>query len=108
MIKRSDFLNLLAKSKGKTRRDKLIDLADKNEINAIVECIVNALAGNIPLKKQHITNMKKHRKQLRMISQKQYPMKQKKKLMKQTGGLLPALLPLALSAIGNLVGSFLK
>lgn len=108
VLKRSDFLNLLAKSKNKARRDKLIDLADKSEVNAVAECIVNALAGNIPIKKRCVSKMKRHRNKLRMISHKQYPLKKKKELIKQTGGLLAGILPLALSTLGSLVTSFMK
>lgn len=108
VLKRSDFLNLVAKSKNKKRRDKLIDLADRSEIDAISECIVNALAGNIPVKKNHISKMKRHKKKLRLISRKKYPVRERKELIKQTGGILTGILPLALSTLGSLVSSLMK
>ena len=37
VLKRKDYLNLLAKSRNKKRRDALVDLADSSEIRAITE-----------------------------------------------------------------------
>ena len=108
VLKRSDYLNLLAKSKNKKRRNALIDVADKAEILAISECIANALAGVLPLRATHINKMKKFKKKLRMISERKVPNGKKKVLIKQTGGILAGILPLALSAVGSLVSSFLR
>jgi hypothetical protein len=102
VMKKKDYLNLLAKSKGKSRRDKLIDIGDKSEMDAVSECVMNALAGNLQLKDCQFKKLQKHAKALRWVAKKSLPLRKKKALLKQSGGILPILLPLALSAVGSL------
>lgn len=109
VLKRKDYLALLVKSKNnRKRRDKLVDLADNSEVKAISEIVANALAGNLPLHSDCLAKMRRHKKKLRLISQKNYPVKRKKALIKQTGGILPALIPLGISAIAALFKTFTK
>ena len=108
VLKRQDYLNLLAKSKNKKRRHLLIDLADPSELKAITEIVKNCISGNVPLDTACIKKMRRHKNKLRLISKKRFPLKQKKELMKQTGGILPALIPLAISTVASLVKSFIK
>lgn len=102
VMKKRDYLNLLAKSKSKSRRDKLIDVGDKSEMDAVSECVKNALVGTLPLNPGQFKQLKKHAKALRWIAKRALPIKKKKTLLKQTGGILPILLPLALSAVGSI------
>lgn len=106
VLKRKDYLNLLASTKSKKKRDKLIEVASPSDISAISEIIANSLAGNVPLKSKHVSKMRRHRKKLRLISQKRYPVKRKKALIKQTGGILGAIIPLALQTITSLFKKF--
>jgi len=100
-LKHKEFLTLLAKTKDKKRRNKLIDAGDNNEIRAISECIMNIIQGNVPITKSQLKQLKQHKNVLRSLSKKCYSMKRKKIILKQKGGFLPALLPMALKAIGG-------
>ena len=104
ILKRKDYLSLLSKSKSKKRRDALIDLADKNEIQALAEIFLNTIRGNVPLTNAQLKRLEKYKKVLRKLSEKQCSVKKKKKILKQQGGLLPFLLPLAFSALSGLFG----
>lgn len=106
VLKRKDFLSLLARSKNKKRRDKLVEIADSSEVKAISEIIANALAGNLPLHRDCVSKMRRHKKKLRLISKKRYPVKHKKDLIKQTGGILSAIIPLAVSTVASLIKGF--
>ena len=108
VLKRKDYLNLLATSKNKKRRDSLVNLASPEEIRAITEIVKNCLVGNVPLHADCLSKMKRHRKKLRLISQRRYPVKRKKTLIKQTGGILSALIPLGVSALSSLIGQLAK
>lgn len=105
LLKRKDFLNLLSKSKrNKKRRNLLIDIADKEEINALSEIILNALRGNLPLKKKEIKELNKYKHVLRKLIKRTYSIKKKKAILKQKGGFLGAIIPIALSALGSIFG----
>lgn len=102
-LKHKDYLSLLSKSKSKKRRHLLIDLANTAEIKAIAECILNILSGNIRLKSNQKKKLKRYRSALRDVANKHYSTKQKKYILRQKGGFLPALLPLAISALTSIV-----
>jgi len=109
IAKRQDFLRLLAKTrpKDRKRRNALIALADKSELAAISELVLNALKGNIPLKPKLKRVLQKEKVSLRRISDKKYPVKKKKRILKQSGGFLGALIPVALKAAASILGPLL-
>jgi uncharacterized protein YlxP (DUF503 family) len=95
-------LTLLSKTKEKKRRNKLIDVASNNEIRAISECIMNIIQGNVPISKTQLQHLKQHKNVLRSISSKCHSMKRKRTILKQKGGFLPAIIPVALKALSSL------
>lgn len=102
-VKHKEFLYLLSKANNKKRRINLIDAADSKEIRAVSECIHNILSGNVSVTKKQIDNLRRYRHALRTLSSRCFPMKKKKEILKQKGGFLGALLPIALSAVGGLL-----
>ncbi len=102
-LKHKDYLTLLSKAKKSKRRKLLIDLADCDEIRAISECIANVLTGNVRLKSAHKKKLERHKQVLRSLISKSSSTKKKKQLLQQKGGFLPALLPLALSAVSSIL-----
>ena len=108
LYKRKDYLSLFANSAKKTkRRNALINLADTCEIKAIAEIVDNILKGNIPLTREQVAKLKKHKKHLRQIAKRKVATKTKKKLLKQTGGFLSTLIPVALSMLASLIPTFI-
>jgi hypothetical protein len=101
-----DYLTLLSKSKHAGRRAKLIDAGDKHQIRAVAECVNNIVKGNVPLNKTQFTKLKKHRIALREVvtscSNKQ------RSLLKQKGGFLPMLLPIAINALSGLFSGLIS
>lgn len=100
--KRRDFLNLLGKSKTKHRRNLLIELADRGELNAVCECIDNVLRGNVRLPRSKINKLNKYKKHLRLLTKKRLSNKKRKATLKQHGGFLSILLPTALSLLSTI------
>ena len=100
-IKRRDYLTLLSNSKSKKRRDKLIDIADAKEMNAIAECVLNILKGNITIPKDKMRSIRQYKNDMRVLSRKSCSNKLKKNLLKQRGGILPLILPIALGALAK-------
>lgn len=102
-----DYLSLLSKKNNRKRRNLLIDYAEKGEIIALQEIVQNLLFGNIPLNKKQKNKLKRHKLLLRKLVNK-CSFKKKKSLLKQQGGFLASLLPIALSLIGGLFGASRK
>jgi hypothetical protein len=102
-VKHKDFLSLLSKSKSKKRRDQLIDLATKNEICAIIECVYNFLKGRVKHSHDQKQKLARYKNALRKVAQHKGSVKNSKQIIKQEGGFLPALIPLALGAIGKIL-----
>ena len=98
------YLTLLSKSKQKNRRNKLLDVASTGEIKAISECVKNIVEGNVAISNKDLHILKRHKQVLRSIAQRCYPVKRKRSLLKQKGGFLFQLLPLAISALTGLFG----
>ena len=107
-FKHKDYLTLFSTTKNRARRDKLVDLAHSAEIRAISECIQNILQGNVPLERHHLQQMKRYKELLRSLTKKCYSVKKKKVLLKQKGGFIGALIPLAVSALGGILPQIFK
>ena len=107
-IKHKEYLTLLSKSKNTSRRKNLIEAGNNSEIRAITECLRNLIEGNVPINKGQLSLLKRYKSVLRSLASKCQPIKSKKKILKQKGGFLAALLPIALSALGGLVGGIFR
>jgi len=101
-LTKRDFLTIVAKSRGRKRRNALIQVADKSEISALSECVMNFLAGKVKMPKKHLEFLKKYKKAMRLIAEKNKNLKTKKSLLQKKGEFLPEILPFALRTIGKL------
>lgn len=96
-------LQLLSCCKNK-KRIKIIETCDGSLIEAIGECIRNVLKKVVPLSKPQFHKLKKHKRHLRILGNKKTALKVKRKLLKQHGGFLPALLGPVVSFLAGLFG----
>ena len=103
-----DYLRLLSKLEKPSKRNQLIDIGNKDNINAICQCIRNVLKGNIHLKDHEINKLRKYKNTLFTLAKKNTSLIKKKQALKQRGGFLPFLLPLAVDLIGGLLGKIAK
>jgi len=101
-LKHKDYLTLLSTSKNKSRREHLLDAATSSEIRSVTECIQNLVEGNIPLGKKELQHLRRYKKVLRTLARKCVATKEKRVILKQKGGFLSLLLPLAIKAISGL------
>ena len=103
-LKRKHFLNLLAKkSKSAAKRKLMTEFATRGDINAISECTRNLLKGNIPLNDKQYNKFYHCRHDIRYLANKRNSLKSKKDIINQRGGFLSTLLPLAVSAVIEVV-----
>ena len=99
------FLYSCFKSSGKQRRD-MITTANRGQIESISEIALNLLKGNILVPKSSFERLKPHKDKLLYLTRKKPSLKQKKQVLNQKGGFLPALAgliaPLAVDLLGKL------
>lgn len=101
----ADFLSLMEKKGRKPKeRKRLLDLADRGDIEACCEVYLNAIRGNINITPKLARSLKQHQKDCRKLLNRNIGLTQKKKILAgQTGGFLPLLLgslaPMALSVV---------
>ena len=101
-LKRRDYLTLLANSKDVKRRKALLDVATKQEI--ISECLLNIVNGRVRISPSKIGKLKKIKRHLKDLTNKRCSFKKRKQILKQEGGFLTSILPVALSVLGSLFG----
>lgn len=107
-VARRDFLNLLAKSNTPRRRRLLTEWADKADMDALSEISFNTLKGNIKLSPQMHKKLKRYRGAIRTLASKKSSLSKKKSVVKQHGGFMSSLIPLALAAVTSLVPELIK
>jgi hypothetical protein len=100
-----DFLSLLGRCKNKNLREKLVDLANKGQIEAVLECIDNVNNQNVTVPPDYAKKLLRHRKLVQHLKSPRLNLQTKKDLLAQSGGFLGALIPLAISAVGGLINT---
>lgn len=80
---------------------------NKDQVKAICECVDNVLSGNIPIDSTTIKKLRRRRKALTAIRNKNIPLAEKKQLINQTGGFLPALLVPVLATAASFLGDII-
>ena len=102
------FLCACFKGHGKQRRD-MITAANRGQIESISEIALNQLKGNILIPKSSFERLKPYKDKLLYLTRKNPSLKQKKEVLNQKGGFLPALVgivaPLAVDLLGKLFKS---
>ena len=101
------FLCACFKSNGKQRID-LITHANRGQMEAIGEVALNLLKGNIIVPKPSFKRLKPHKSKLLYLTRKKPSLKQKKELLNQKGGFLPALASLIAPLAVDLLGKVFK
>lgn len=96
-------LHVLCKAKPAVAK-VIVREGNKDLINALCECCLNVLYGNVPLTSSQRKKLSRHKHVMRKLVVKSpaSSLVRKKKLL-QTGGFLPALIAPALSLIGSLI-----
>lgn len=104
----ADYLSLLHRTKNKKKRNQLIDLASKDQIDAISEVIENILRGTLVLTQVQKEKLRRYRNCMRLLITKRIPLVKKRTyLQSYSGGFLPALLGAAIPAIGSLISGLM-
>lgn len=84
------------------KRKELFKKIPNAAIKTVGECCLNTLRGNISLTQGQKKALSRHKKVLRVLSERKVPLFKKRKLIIQKGGFLNYLIPAALTALTNL------
>ena len=99
--KNHHFLYMLAKAAPAQKR-ALLRTANNSQVSALCEICLNILAGYLPI---NIKRLKRYKDAIRKLSKRSISIRKKKSLLvNQSGGFLPALAPVILSALAGVVG----
>ncbi len=104
LVKYYKTLRYLNKCQEKPERKSVVSNANRELIQCICECVHNVVNGNIPISKPRVEKLAGHKKKIAKLLSKQTGLKQKKKLLIQSGGFLPLLLTPILGIVGSLIG----
>ena len=107
-VEHLDFLSLLGKARGRKLRQQLIHLANKGQIDAVLECIENVNNHNVHIPANHVKKLRRYSPVVRGLKAPRTSLSTKKRLLGQSGGFLASLIPMAVSAIGGLINAFKK
>ena len=101
------FLCTCFKSTGKQQKEMLAN-ANKGQIEAVGEIALNLLKGNILIPNSSFKRLKPHKSKLLYLTRKKPTLKQKKQVLNQKGGFLPALAALVAPLAVDLLGKVFK
>ena len=87
----------------KQKRNHIIDVAGKELVHCICDCVLNVLNGNIFISEEEKKKLKKHEYSLRELVKKKTSDKKRRHLIPE-GGLIGALIPILGGLVGKLFG----
>ena len=102
--KHEAFLDLLS-STNPIQRKALIRTASEEQLRSVCECALNILRQQVHLSPKQIAELRKHRSLVYKLADRSIPIPRKRKLLEQSGGVLPALLVPVLSSVLGAVAS---
>jgi hypothetical protein len=102
----ADFLQKVYKGSVRARK-QAVSSATSNQVKALCECALNACSGRAKIKRAHLRKLRLSENNLIRLAYAKDPIETKKKLLIQSGGALPVLAALGLSALGSLIPSIL-
>ena len=98
--KHLELMKILHKAKPKLKKGILANV-DDDVIKCICECCLNILKGNVEITDQQKVKLHRYKRQLYALCERK-PLKAKRAILNQTGGLVPAVLGPLLAIVGSL------
>ena len=82
-------------------RAAIVAGVDNDIIRALSEMSLNVLRGNIPLQHGQKKRLRKHKQTMRSLANRLLSLDTKRRLVQQSGGFLPVLLPIIASVLSG-------
>lgn len=88
----------------KLRKKLLKEIScDENVFKALQEIVINTINQNVPLDNKTKKKLRKYKKEFQAFTKVVKSKQKKKKLIQQSGGFLPAIIPAVLSILSAIV-----
>lgn len=102
-LKRNSLLlKKLCRTKNKTKLKSVLREGGEDLMSCICECALNLIKGNVPVTSNQFTRLKKHKRTLRVLSDKKLSKKKKKHIVNQKGaGLFPLIFTPIIKALAG-------
>lgn len=81
----------------------ILKTGDRDLINALCECSLNVLKGNVPLTCRQKKRLSRYKSTLRELANRKYSVKKKRQALMQKGGFLQYLIEPVVAAIGDIL-----
>jgi len=91
-----------------SKRKQMINNITKKDLKLLLECVKNILVGNIPIQPEKKKRLGRHRQKLRHLVSRKLGIKSKLRILKQKGGILPAILSVLTPAIVTAIAELLR
>lgn len=92
----------------KKQRNLLINSLDNKQMKGIQKLTKNFLASKYPLDPKQLKHFAKYKKSIYALQSAKTPLSMKKNILKQKGGFLHSLIPLAVSLGADLISGIIK
>ena len=102
--KNKNYLCLLANCKNKLR-NAIVSSSSRDQIYSVCECVLNISNGNVKLNKEEFAKLKKYRKYFKKLLARKVGLKEKKKILIQSGGFLQFLIPAVISGLSSIAAA---
>jgi hypothetical protein len=77
-------------------------------IRCLCEILYNMCTGNVPLSRRTVDYLRSHEPELRTLLKSNLPLSKRKRIINQTGGLVPLVVQTALPYVVDFIDRFLK
>lgn len=107
-LQHGDFLSLIGRAKAKHMREKLLAIANADQIDAIIECVDNVNRNNVVVPKQKVQTLRRHSKLVQDLLKPRTSLQRRKRLLSQSGGFLGSLIPVVAATLGGVYNKLLE
>lgn len=99
------FLITLQRLKKPSQRRALLATLDRQQLKAIEEVALNIVKNTTHLTPEEIRVCQRWKQPIKLLALSRYPVREKKAILLQQGGFLPAILPILASVITSAIAS---
>lgn len=102
-----NYLHMVHDAKAADRK-YLLHHAKPDQILCLADCCHNVINGNVKLTQTQRNRLKRNANYIRLVADKNIKVPQKRKILSQKGGFLPALIAPIIGIVGSLVGDLVS
>jgi hypothetical protein len=107
LLRNAKFFRAVCSHYGRGVRSPVCDtkiwLQKDVRVRGLCEILYNMCTGNVPLSRQTVDELRQYEPQLRVLLKSRLPMTERKRIINQTGGLVPLVIQAALPLVVDFI-----